>query len=79
MQITFPMRIIKNMSNLLATLDELISDVESAKYKLEWVLRELDQLKIQFEDTDIDPPDEYRKAKTTTEWALPGASWLPPT
>ena len=55
------------MSNLLATLDELILDVESAKYKLEWVLRELDQLKIQFEDTDTDPPDEYGKAKTITE------------
>jgi hypothetical protein len=47
------------MSNLLATLNELILDVESAKYKLGWVLRELDQLKIQFEDTDIDPPDEH--------------------
>ena len=47
------------MSHLLATLDELILDVESAKYKLDWVLRELDQLKIQFEDTDTDPPDQY--------------------
>ena len=55
------------MSHLLTTLDELILDVESAKYKMEWVLRELDQLKIQFEDTDIDPPDEYRKAKTITK------------
>ena len=55
------------MSHLLTTLDELILDVESAKYKLEWVLRELDQLKIQFEDTDIDPPDEHGKDKTTTE------------
>ena len=55
------------MSHLLATLDELILDVESAKYKLDWVLRELDQLKIQFEDTDTDPPDEYRKAKAITK------------
>ena len=55
------------MSHLLATLDELILDVESAKYKLEWVLRELDQLKIQFEDTDTDPPDEYGKDKTTAK------------
>ena len=55
------------MSHLLATLDDLILDVESAKYKLDWVLRELDQLKIQFEDTDTDPPDEYGKAKTITE------------
>ena len=29
--------------------------------------RELDQLKIQFEDTDTDPPDEYGKDKTTAK------------
>ncbi len=50
------------MKELLESLEELIADVESAKYKLEWVLRELDQLHIHFEDVDVDPPDEYREA-----------------
>ena len=40
------------MKELLERLEELISDVESAQYKLEWVLRELDQLHTHFEDVE---------------------------